>query len=121
MKYIKKIIIITMVCVLSMQVGVMASDKIVTKSTDMVTVKLKYTSYKTKKGVKKVKNGKVVSVKGKTGFLYIWQFVPKKTTLSLNKDGTKYIVKVQGIRYNNYATQPQVSYKLTETLTFGYR
>ncbi len=121
MKNVKRVLAVLLVCIMSMQIIVCASTHTVTKDGEFSIVKLKYTSYKTSKGVKKVKNGKILSVKGKVGFLYLWEFVPKKKTLSLSKDGTKYTVKVTGTLYRNYLTQGSSKENKTETFTFKYK
>lgn len=102
MKTTKKILALALVFALALSTSLMVSakTKTVTKSNDICTVKFEYDSFVDAKGIKKVRNGKVISTKGKSSWLFRWEFVPSKTTVKHIDAGRTYVVTVKGTMYH---------------------
>lgn len=122
MKKFKMIVMcLLVVCIIGCSTTTYAKTKTVTKSSDMVTVKLKYESYVDSKGRKLVRKGKIVSVKGKhgPGPFFLWEFVPKKSSLKLIDGGRTYQVSVSGI-LSNFTTSGYYHYNSSSSVEFYY-
>lgn len=121
LKYYKHLSLLVLVVSLSIfTIPTFASTKTITKSNDLVVVKLKYTSYQDSQGRKLVKDGKIVSVQGKRSPIYLWEYSPVKYSLSRIDGGRTYKVSITGNHFTNTITGGQHSYTETTSLEFSY-